>query len=97
MRWKNRTEIPAKARSKGALESSAQQRVETRIVEGGKEVIVVDPANSGGDPIGGHNVSPGSGFGSSSSAFGGGGFGGSSAQSASNRGGHSMGGGGRRR
>ena len=35
----------AKARSKGALESNAQQRVETRIVEGGEEVIVVDPAN----------------------------------------------------
>jgi hypothetical protein len=35
----------AKARSKGALESNAQQRVETRIVEGDQEVIVVDPAN----------------------------------------------------
>src|SRR4029077_8095860 len=34
-----------KARSNGALESSAQQRVETRVVEGGEEVIVVDPAN----------------------------------------------------
>src|ERR1044071_1721213 len=34
-----------KAQSNGALESSTQQRVETRIVEDGKEVIVVDPAN----------------------------------------------------
>jgi hypothetical protein len=51
-------------------------------------------SNSGGDPIGGRNVSPGSGFGSSDNAFGGGGFGGGPAHSASNRGGHSMGGGG---
>jgi hypothetical protein len=34
-----------KARSNGALESNAQQRVETRVVEGGEEVIVVDPVN----------------------------------------------------
>ena len=51
-------------------------------------------SNSGGDRVGGQNVSPGSGFGSSGSDFGGGGFGGGSARSAGSRGGNSMGGGG---
>ena len=52
-------------------------------------------SNRGGDAIGGRNVSPGSGFGSSDhGAFGDGEFGGGPANSASNRGGHSMGGGG---
>src|SRR6266550_1609297 len=36
----------AKARSKGALKTTEQQKVETETVEGGKEVIVIEPANS---------------------------------------------------
>ncbi len=35
----------AKARSKGALKTTEQQKVETETVEGGKEVIVIEPAN----------------------------------------------------
>ena len=35
----------AKAQSKGALKTSEQQKVETETVEGGKEVIVIEPAN----------------------------------------------------
>lgn len=35
----------AKAQSKGALETTAQQRVETQPVEGGQEAIVIEPAN----------------------------------------------------
>src|SRR4051794_28849754 len=34
-----------KAESKGTLKTSAQQTVETKTVEGGKQVIVVEPAN----------------------------------------------------
>src|SRR5947208_6897870 len=36
----------AKAQSKGALKTSEQQKVETETVEGGKEVIVIEPANT---------------------------------------------------
>src|SRR6266403_2383430 len=35
----------AKAQSKGALKTTEQQKVETEKVEGGKEVIVIEPAN----------------------------------------------------
>src|SRR5437660_7480419 len=35
----------AKAQSKGALETTAQQKVETETVEGGQEAIVIEPAN----------------------------------------------------
>jgi len=35
----------AKAQSKGALETTAQQRVETQPAEGGQEAIVIEPAN----------------------------------------------------
>lgn len=35
----------AKAQSKGALETNAQQRVETQPAEGGQEAIVIEPAN----------------------------------------------------
>jgi Protein of unknown function (DUF3300) len=35
----------AKAQSKGTLKTSAQQKVETQTVEGGKQVIVVEPAS----------------------------------------------------
>jgi len=35
----------AKAQSKGALKTTEQQKVETETVEGGKEVIVIEPAN----------------------------------------------------
>src|SRR6266536_3814621 len=34
-----------KAQSKGALKTSAQQKVETQTVEGGKQVIVIEQAN----------------------------------------------------
>jgi len=34
-----------KAESKGTLKTSAQQKVETKTVEGGKQVIVVEPSN----------------------------------------------------
>src|SRR5438067_9194674 len=36
----------AKAQSKGALETTAQQKVETETVEGAQEAIVIEPANS---------------------------------------------------
>lgn len=35
----------AKAQSKGALETTAQQRVETQPAEGGQEAILIEPAN----------------------------------------------------
>jgi uncharacterized protein DUF3300 len=35
----------AKAQSKGVLETTAQQRVETQPVEGGQEAILIEPAN----------------------------------------------------
>src|SRR5512132_3925841 len=35
----------AKAENKGALKTSAQQTVETKSVEGGKQVIVIEPAD----------------------------------------------------
>jgi hypothetical protein len=36
----------AKAQSKGVLETTAQQKVETQTVEGGQEAIVIEPANA---------------------------------------------------
>src|SRR6266700_5258570 len=37
--------LRGKAESKGTLKSSAQQKVETKTVEGGKQVIVVEPSS----------------------------------------------------